>query len=252
MKSTYLPRKKLITLEGNMGAGKSTMLRLLKNIPDITIIPEPTDKWQHVGAAGNLLDLFYKDTQRWAYTFQSYAFLTRVHAILQQQFEHSDKHIHVLERSIYCDRFCFAKNCYDLGTMSEIEWNVYREWFLWISENFVPRPQGFIYLRTSPEVAYQRITQRHRSEETAVPLSYVQRLHERHEDWLIHAVEPLDSIKDVPVLVLQCDKDFEHDAGQSTQHLEAIRSFIDSLDKKTKEDVGFAMQTGLTNRDLEG
>ncbi len=250
MKSTYLPRKKLIILEGNMGAGKSTMLRLLKNIPQVSIIPEPTDKWQQVGTSGNLLDLFYKDTHRWAYTFQSYAFLTRVHAILQQQLEQSDKAVHILERSIYCDRFCFARNCYDLGTMSAIEWNVYREWFLWISENSVPRPQGFIYLRTSPEVAYQRITRRHRSEEAAVPLSYVQRLHERHEDWLIHAAEPLESIKDVPVLVLDCDQDFEHDAAQAARHLAAITSFIDNLDKKLDIPVGIGTQTGPINRDL--
>ncbi|MFA5307103.1 MAG: deoxynucleoside kinase [Candidatus Babeliales bacterium] len=250
MKTTYFPHKKLIILEGNMGAGKSTMLRLLKNIPDVSIIPEPTDKWQQVGAAGNLLDLFYKDTQRWAYTFQSYAFLTRVHAILQQQLESHDNHVHILERSIYCDRFCFAKSCYDLGTMSAIEWNVYREWFLWISENFVPRPQGFIYLRTTPEVAYQRITKRHRSEEVAVSMSYVQRLHERHEDWLIHAVDPLDSIRNVPILVLDCNQDFEHDTAQASRHLEAITSFIDNLDKKLDIPVKTGPQTGLINRDL--
>jgi deoxyadenosine/deoxycytidine kinase len=234
MNVTHRPNRKLIIIEGNMGAGKSTLLKLLRALSDVNVIQEPTDKWQNVGPSGNLLDLFYHDTARWAYTFQSYAFLTRVHAILEQQIEHVDKNVHILERSIYCDRFCFAKTCYELGTMNEVEWNIYREWFLWVSENFVPRPQGFIYLRTSPEIAYQRITQRHRHEESGVSLAYIKRLHDKHDDWLIRAVEPIASLKDVPVLVLDCDQDFEKTPHESARHLTAIRNFIDSLDKKNQ------------------
>jgi deoxyadenosine/deoxycytidine kinase len=232
MESNQIHKKKLLILEGNMGAGKSTMLKILNKMSDVNVIPEPTDKWQNVGSSGNILDLFYSDTKRWAYTFQAYAFLTRVQTILAQQFLHDDKDTHILERSIYCDRFCFAKTCYELGTMSEIEWNMYQEWFLWVSESFVPRPHGFIYVRTSPEVAYQRVATRHRHEETGVSLAYVQRLHEKHEDWLVRGAESLASLRDVPVLILECDKDFEHDQQEADRHIQAIREFIDKLNNK--------------------
>ena len=63
--------KKVLILEGNIGAGKSTFLKILKNNLNVDIIFEPTDKWQDVENEGNILDLFYKDTKRWAYTFQT-------------------------------------------------------------------------------------------------------------------------------------------------------------------------------------
>ena len=42
-----------------------------------------------------------------------------------------------------------------------------------------------VYLRTSPEVAYQRMRSRNRAEESGAPFSYLQHLHEAYEDWLI-------------------------------------------------------------------
>ena len=44
------------------------------------VVPEPVTKWQNVDGAGkfNMLDAFYKDPQRYAYTFQNYVFLTRM------------------------------------------------------------------------------------------------------------------------------------------------------------------------------
>ena len=49
----------VLILEGNIGSGKSTFLRLLKENLDVDVVYEPTDRWQSVGAGGNLLDLFY-------------------------------------------------------------------------------------------------------------------------------------------------------------------------------------------------
>ena len=70
--------QKVFILEGNIGAGKSTFLSLIKELLPVQIVYEPVEKWQHVGAGENILEKFYTDTHRWAYTFQSYAFITRV------------------------------------------------------------------------------------------------------------------------------------------------------------------------------
>lgn len=43
-----------------------------------------------------------------------------------------------------------------------------------------------VYLRTDPDVAYQRIQERGRKEESALTLDYLTKLHQLHEDWLIH------------------------------------------------------------------
>lgn len=47
-----------------------------------------------------------------------------------------------------------------------------------------------VYLRTSPEIVYERMKKRARSEESCVPLKYLQELHELHENWLIHGTFP--------------------------------------------------------------
>ncbi len=46
------------------------------------VFPEPVEKWQKLGGTEvNLLDAFYKDPPRYAYTFQNYVFLTRVEQV---------------------------------------------------------------------------------------------------------------------------------------------------------------------------
>lgn len=227
--SKHAKEPKFLILEGNIGAGKSTMLQLLSKLPSVALIPEPTAKWQHVNQQENLLDLFYKDTPRWAYTFQTYAFLTRLQAVLEYRARNRQDAVHVLERSVYCDRFCFAKNCYEQGLMTPLEWHIYQEWFLWLVESYSPMPSGFIYLRTTPEVSYRRLMKRNRPEELGITLDYLKSLHVKHEQWLIDKVDIFSSLRSVPVLVLDCDKDFESDVAVRDEHLLRITDFIDHL-----------------------
>ncbi len=226
----------LFIVEGNIGAGKSTFLNIIKEDLQFDIIHEPTDKWQNIGD-DNLLDLFYKDTSRWAYTFQSYAFITRIKAYLDHKKKHvparqdllqqsQNRYVQVLERSVYCDRYCFAKNCFESGTMSALEWQIYKEWFSWLVSNFIPKPDGFIYLHTSPQTCYNRLLKRNRSEESMVPLSYLQRLHAKHEDWLVQKNDIEKYLIDVPVLVLECDEEFESNSARRKKFTEKVHSFV--------------------------
>jgi len=214
-------------LEGNIGVGKSTLLKILGQKLDVDIFFEPTDKWQKVGGGGNLLDLFYKDTKRWAYTFQSYAFISRLQTMSDHERQKTGgKSIQLLERSVYCDRFCFAKNCFESGLMSELEWQIYKEWFAWLVEKYTTKPQGFIYLRTSPDVCYKRLVKRNRSEEEAISLDYLSLLHKKHEDWLVNRKEVALAVSSIPVLSVDCDKDFEHDQNRQDQIVAMIHEFI--------------------------
>jgi deoxyadenosine/deoxycytidine kinase len=70
----------LVLLEGNIAAGKTTLGKLLSGSGKFQFIPEPVERWQS-GFAANLLERFYTDTRRWAFTLQICAFVTRTQAI---------------------------------------------------------------------------------------------------------------------------------------------------------------------------
>jgi deoxyadenosine/deoxycytidine kinase len=212
-------------VDGNIGAGKSTFLRIVGEHIQIQTVQEPHEKWQRVVGDENLLQKFYNDAPRWAYTFQSYAFVTRV---MEQQARAAVNpyHAQLLERSVFSDRYCFAKNAYELGFMNALEWKLYQEWFSWLVDNYVVRPSGFIYMHTSPEICYKRLVKRNREEEAGVPMEYLQQLHDKHEQWLVHKVGVADYLKDVPVLVLNCDVDFENSQIEQEKLLSQIISFV--------------------------
>ena len=218
-------QQKCFIVEGNIGAGKSTFLRVLQQYLNVQMVFEPLEKWQNVGGTENLLEKFYVDAPRWAYTFQTYAFVTRI--LAQEEHAVVNKYpVQVLERSVYSDRYCFAKNCFELGTMSALEWKLYQEWFTWLVDNYTTKPSGFIYLRTDPTVCHQRLLKRSRHEESVIPFEYLQKLHDKHEDWLIHKKDVAPYLKDTPVLVLDCNKEFEADPASMEEHVEKIAMFF--------------------------
>lgn len=217
---------KLLIVEGNIGAGKSTFLKILKENLACQVVLEPHEKWQNINGQGNLLENFYNNTPRWAYTFQSYAFITRTleqkNSALKNPYP-----IQILERSVFSDRYCFAKNLFETGQMSSLEWTLYQEWFSWFMQDHVKKPNGFIYLRTNPKTCYNRLLKRARHEEQAVPISYLEKLHDKHEKWLTKQI-PLDAyIRDVPVLILDCNQEFETDKRKQIKLIEKINNFFD-------------------------
>lgn len=219
-------------VEGNIGAGKSTFLKMVGQHLNVQLVYEPLAQWQNI-AGHNLLDYFYKDMQRWSYTFQSFAFITRI----QAQRDHSQLNtapVQIVERSVYTDRYCFARNCYEMGLMSEIEWQLYQQWFSWLMAT-MPLPDAFIYLQASPDICYDRLKMRNRSEESATDRGYLQLLHDRHEEWLVHKKHVDPALSSVPVLILECSDDFEHNQKVQSAQIEQILTFFENRFSLPKE-----------------
>jgi deoxyadenosine/deoxycytidine kinase len=217
--------KKCLIVEGNIGIGKSSFLKVLAERLDCHVVFEPHEKWQNIGKSGNLLQKFYEDTPRWAYTFQSYAFLSRV-LEQEEQILKSHHEFLIFERSVFSDLHCFAKNCFELGTMTELEWNLYQEWFSWLVGHHVIIPAGFIYLRATPEVCMERLKERNRHEEVGVSLSYLELLHQKHEDWLIHKKNITPGLADVPVLTLDRNVDWNKQLFERDRLVGQISEFF--------------------------
>ena len=175
--------RSMYLLEGNIGAGKTSLGNILKNSREFEFLEEPVDTWCE-GFAGNLFEMFYTDMPRWSFTFQIMAFTTRAKTwseILQKV--QGDRV--VLERSIYTDRNVFAKNLYAAGAMNDSEWQVYQQLWEFLASNYCEKPQKIIYLRTPAELCLERIKQRGRNEEQQMPLDYLKSLEALHDEWLM-------------------------------------------------------------------
>lgn len=212
-------------LEGNIGAGKSTFLRLAaQHLPDIKAILEPVNNWQHSVYGQSLLTNFYENPQRWAYTFELLTMICRVQDHLKEQDE--TPAIKIVERSIYSGYYCFAHNSYAQGFLSETEWQLYEQWFSFLIPNKCQPPRGFIYLRVSPEVAYERIKKRNRHAEKTLSFAYLKQIHKRHEMFLLKKEGILPHLKRVPILILNCNEEFEQNPAQLHRHMHTIQSFL--------------------------
>ncbi len=179
-----------VSVEGNIGVGKSTFLERIRSFEGlkdkVSILPEPVDKWQNVGGSNyNLLQDFYNDPKRFAYSFQSYAFITHV---MQNNDAAKEKpsNLRISERSVFTYRNIFVRSLHDQELMSDMELLLYNDWFepvVQTQPNVVPN--AFVYLIASPDTCLARLKMRSREEESKIELDYLKNLHERHEAWLI-------------------------------------------------------------------
>lgn len=185
-----------ISVEGNIGVGKSTFLKYFEQFINVEIVPEPLEAWQNLNGS-NLLELHYNNPKKWGFAFQSYTLLL----MLQNHLKASDKGIRIMERSLYSARYCFINLLLQENKIEKEEFDILQKWYAFIDETNNIRSDLIIYLRATPEQSFQRINKRARTEEKQLCLNYLKQLHELHEDWLIH--KKYDS--SAPVLVLDAN-----------------------------------------------
>lgn len=174
----------LISLDGSIGAGKSTFLAKLQTAaPEFTVLQEPVGDWTSLQteAGESLLSLFYKDTPRWAYTFQNCAILTRLIAT-KEALTSATRPIIITERSVLTDRYVFAEMMLEEGKMNKLEWDLYMKWFNAFAKDIPVK--GIVYLTTDPTCSKERIIQRGRTGEESISLDYLTRLDQQHKKWI--------------------------------------------------------------------
>ncbi|WCJ44257.1 P-loop containing nucleoside triphosphate hydrolases superfamily protein [Euphorbia peplus] len=254
-------------VEGNISVGKTTFLqRIVRDTIElqdlVEVVPEPIDKWQDIGPDHfNILDAFYAEPHRYAYTFQNYVFVTRV--MQERESSAGVKPLRLMERSVFSDRMVFVRAVHEAKWMNEMEINIYDSWFdpvVSVLPGLIP--DGFIYLRATPDTCHKRMQLRRRAEEGGVSLDYLRDLHEKHESWLFpyesgnHGVlavsrPPIQfdnslhpeirdrvfylegnhmhsSIQKVPALVLDCEAniDFNRDIEAKEHYARQVSEFF--------------------------
>ena len=232
---------KKIYIEGNIGSGKTTFLHNLKkyinNLAeygiDASIVYEPVDLWlQTKDIDGkNILEKFYEDQERWSYLFQMNSFISRIKVIDEElnkpklcDFEGQPLNkIVFIERSIFTDKNCFAKLCYENGKMTQLEYDTYCKWNNWLSEQFNAKADGYIYLKCDPKENSNRIKSRSREGEEGIPISYLEQLHEKHEVWMTKEKE-----ENIPVLDINAMENLKNEDKMYEVYQEIVK-FINTL-----------------------
>jgi deoxyadenosine/deoxycytidine kinase len=172
----------LISLDGNIGAGKTTLLAKFRGMPDVKVIDEPVDAWGLFrNGDKNLLQHFYEDTPRWAYTFQNAAILTRILHIRKTIEENPGYAFYITERSVLTDKHVFASMLSKDGLLSEMEMQLYNLWFDSFARDI---PDSILWLATDVDTCAERIKKRGRPGEENISREYLQKLDDAHRAWL--------------------------------------------------------------------
>jgi deoxyadenosine/deoxycytidine kinase len=191
----------IISIEGNIGSGKSTIFNFLKNIlskNDFYFVDEPVEEWLKIrDEKENIIEKFYKNQKKYAFSFQMMAYISRLKN-LQEAIKNNPNKIIITERNIMTDKNIFAKMLYHQKKIDQINYKIYNQWFNYFLQD-LPIIK-YIYIRTNPLICAERIIKRNRKGEK-ISLEYLNDCHQYHESWF----EKEDKI------VIKTDNDFIND-----------------------------------------
>jgi deoxyadenosine/deoxycytidine kinase len=185
-----IQRPTLVSIEGNIGAGKSSFMKILqekyKDRTDIVFIQEPVDMWETVKDSKdgqNILQKYYQNPVKYAFAFQVLAFTTRLQLIKRAIHEaSSDCKVILMERSLDADHRIFAKMLLDDNILEPIEFQIYE---MMANEDLREYSVNkILWLNTSAEECMTRIRVRGRVGEENISNEYLQKCDACHREWL--------------------------------------------------------------------
>ncbi len=209
--------KKFVAIAGNIGVGKSTLVKMLCDQMSWDPFYEPVTENPYLAD-------FYQNMSAWAFHSQIFflAHRLRSHFNLAQ---HPNSVIQ--DRSVYEDAEIFARNLYQQGSIQERDYWTYRELYE-TAVQFLPPPELVIYLRASVPTLLNRINSRGRDYERKIAPEYLQNLNVLYEAWI-------ENFTLCPVLAVPAD-DLDYVA-----HPGHLRLIVAKVDEKLtgKEEVVF-------------
>jgi deoxyadenosine/deoxycytidine kinase len=162
-----------VAIAGNIGAGKTTLTKLLAKHYNWKPHFESVEENPY-------LDDFYAEMERWSFNLQVFFLNSRFRQILELR-ETGKKLIQ--DRTIYEDAHIFAPNLHAMGLMTNRDYQNYSSLFE-LMEKLVTPPDLLIYLRSSIPNLVGQIHKRGRDYENSISIDYLSRLNERYEAWI--------------------------------------------------------------------
>lgn len=194
--------KKYISIEGNIGAGKTTLINsICKKTDSISFIKEDINRWTNIVPENNLLELFYYDPVKYGYMLQHCVIMNQIKDIKTL----GTKDIIVTDRCPESSSKVFAYIMHICGQLTDTELILFNQLKdLLYTKNI--HPSLYIYLRCTPEKCLERIKKRGRKAEKDINFNYLEMLHYAHEQWLTHDktinVHIIDVSEDIDIDIL--------------------------------------------------
>lgn len=211
-KSVVGAGKKYVSIAGNIGAGKSSLTRLLSDYFKWKAFYEQVDDNPY-------LSDFYEDMRRWSFNLQVFFLSTRFNH--QREIESLPYSV-VQDRTIYEDAEIFARNLHEMGLMSERDYANYVDLYA-IMTSYLQPPDLLVYLRASVPTLVRHIQSRGREFESSIRIEYLEKLHDHYEDWL-------DRYDAGPKLIIEADEiDFVNDDADRLAVIGQIESRLFGL-----------------------
>ena len=228
---SYERRPLIISIEGNIGSGKSTILDHLEtSMGDLSarvvVLKEPLGVWEAIKdpkTGENILEKFYKDQSKYAFSFQVMAYASRLSLIRQAIEKNPNCAVIVCERSLEADKHIFAKMLHDDGVIEDINYQIYQSFCKEFAREF--GLDSIVYIDADAEVCHERVGKRSRQGEGGIPLEYLQKCKKYHDEWL------LDPLQETPVLRIKTNQnvtyDFKDPDDAGVKWLGLVTSFIE-------------------------
>ncbi len=197
------PHYNFIAIEGNIGAGKTTLCQqLAERVGCALVLEQFTDN--------PFLPPFYEHPERYAFPVELF-FMTERHKQLLEHFSQPD-----LFRSFTVADYFFVKTLlFAKNNLSEEEFRLFQRLFSVLNATF-PKPDLLIYLHRPVEVLLRQIKKRGRNIEQNISPAYLTEIQDAYFDYLKTEAE-------TPVLILELgDVDFQNDKAAFSAIAEVI------------------------------
>lgn len=199
----HFDRFNYIAIEGNIGAGKTTLAHKVAEDFNAKLVLE--------GFADNpFLPKFYKDQARYAFPLEM-SFL----ADRYQQLSHDLAQFDLFKDFIVADYHIFKSLIFAKVTLGEDEYRLYKTLFDIIYKE-MKKPDLYVYLYQNTERLLENIRLRGRSYEQEIPAEYLDKINRGYLDYI-------KTQTDLNVLVIDVsDKDFVKNQNDYLQILDEI------------------------------
>jgi deoxyguanosine kinase len=181
-----------VVIEGNIGAGKTTLATKIAEQFNARIILE------HF-ADNPFLPKFYADPEKYSFALEL-SFLADRYKQLREELITQD----LFKTFTIADYYFMKSLVFAASTLSGDEYNLYRQIF-YIIYGSLPRPDIYVYLHLSPERLLQNIEKRGRNYEKSITRDYLRKIQDSYfsffrqnpdNKYLIIDINDLDFVAD--------------------------------------------------------